>query len=161
MMAQAPDAGVTVTLREITQDTVRNIIALTVRPEQRHYVASNAVSIAEEYNHQQAWIRAIYAGETPVGLVMLHDENLRDTPEVEDFYALWRLMIDAEHQGKGYGAQAMKLLVEHVKSNPNAAHILTSYKPGEHSPEGFYRKLGFEHTGRVIHGEREMRLKLR
>ena len=34
------------TLREITQDTVRDIIALTVRPEQRNYVPSNAVSIA-------------------------------------------------------------------------------------------------------------------
>ena len=131
-----------------------------MRPEQRHYVPSNAVSIAAAHNHQQAWIRAIYAGETPVGLVMLHDENLRDTPEVEDLYGQRRLMIDAEHQGKGYGSQAVKLQVEHVKSNPNGAHILTNYKRGEHSPEGFYRKLGFEHTGRVIHDEREMRLKL-
>lgn len=121
-----------------------------MRPEQRHYVSSNAVSIAEAHYYRQAWIRAIYAGETAVGFVMLHDENLSDALEVEDFYALWRLMIDAGHQGKGYGAQAMKLLVEHVKSNPSAAHLLTTYKPGEHGPQGFYRKLGFEHTGRVI-----------
>ena len=32
---------------------------------------------------------------------MLHDENLRDTLEVEDLYGLSRLMIDAEHQGEG------------------------------------------------------------
>ena len=70
-------------------------------------------------------------------------------------------MVDAEHQGKGYGTQVMKLLVKHVKSNPKATQILTSYKAGEHSPVGFYRKLGFEHTGKVVHGEREMRLRLR
>ena len=74
-MGQPPDAGATVTLREISKDMVRDITALAVRPEQRHYVASNAASIAEAQSHQQAWIRAIYAGETPVGLVMLHGEG--------------------------------------------------------------------------------------
>ena len=53
-MARAPDAGVKVTPREITEDTVRDVIALTVLPEQRHYVSSNAVSIAETHYYQQA-----------------------------------------------------------------------------------------------------------
>ena len=160
-MDQVPDADARVSLREITKETVRDVIALRVRPEQQHYVSSNAVSIAEAHYYSQAWLRVIYADETPVGFVMLHDENLRADPEIRDFYALWRLMIDAGHQGRGYGAQAMRLLVEHVKSNPNAVELLTSYKSGEDSPEGFYLKLGFEHTGRMIHGEREMRLGLR
>lgn len=38
-----------VTLREITRDTVRRICALEVAPEQRHFVAPNAVSIAEAH----------------------------------------------------------------------------------------------------------------
>ena len=160
-MDQVPDAGATVTLREISQETVGDVIALTVRPEQQHYIASNAVSIAEAHYHPQAWFRAIYADETPVGFIMLHDENLREKPEIEHFYALWRLMIDAEHQGKGYGAQAMRLLVEHVSSNPSATEVLTSYIPGDDGPEGFYLKLGFEHTGRMVHGDREMRLRLK
>ncbi len=155
----APDAPVT--LREITPETVQYVIALKVRPEQASYIAPNSVSIAEARQHQEAWIRAICADELPVGLVMLHDENLRDDPEVEDFYALWRFMIDAEHQGKGYGARAMALIVEHVAANPRATELFTSYVSGEHSPEGFYLNVGFEHTGRQVHGETEMRLELR
>ena len=150
-----------VTLRKITRDTVRDILRLRVRPEQEKFVAPNAVSIAEAYFYEEAWIRAIYADDTPVGFVMLQDENLRETPEKRDFYALWRFMIDAEHQGKGYGRQAMKLVIDHVKLNPSAVELLTSYVPGEGSAVGFYEGLGFEHTGKEIHGEAEMRLRLR
>ena len=54
-------------------------------------------------------------------------------------------MIGAQHQGKGYGAAAMRLVIDHVSSNQNATELLTSYTPGEGSPVGFYRKLGFQH----------------
>ena len=99
----------TVTLREITWDTLHDILGLKVRPEQQKFVAPNAVSIAEAPFHRAAWMRAIYAADTPVGFVMLHDENLRDEPEQRDFYALWRFMINAEHQGRGYGGEAINL----------------------------------------------------
>ncbi len=134
---------------------------MKVRPEQESYIAPNSVSIAEAHYYQEAWIRAIYADEVPVGLVLRHDENQRDDPEAEDFYALWRFMINAKHQGKGYGSRALALVVEHVRANPNATELFTSYVPGEFSPEGFYLKAGFEHTGRQVHGETEMRLELR
>ena len=54
-----------------------------------------------------------------------------------------------------------ELLDRDVSSNPNARELLTSYVPGEDSHVGFYEKLGFEHTGKDVHGEPEMRLKLR
>ena len=56
---------------------------------------------------------------------------------------------------------AMRLVIDHVSSNQNATELLTSYTPGEGSPVGFYRKLGFEHTGRTMNGEPELRLRLR
>ena len=60
----------TVTLREITCDTLREIFRLKVKPEQQKFVASNAVSIAQAHFHQAAWIRAIYADDTPVGFII-------------------------------------------------------------------------------------------
>ena len=51
-------------LREITQDTVHTICNLSVRDEQRKFVASNAISIAEAYFYETAWFRAIYADNT-------------------------------------------------------------------------------------------------
>lgn len=143
-----------VTLREITGDTVRAICALEVAPEQRGFVAPNAVSIAQAYFEPKAWFRAIYAGEEPVGFVMLFDDA--EAPE----YYLWRFMVAAEHQRRGYGKRALDLLVERMRSLPGATELLSSYVPGDAGPRDFYRRYGFEETGDVEEGEHVIRLKL-
>lgn len=136
-------------------------MALKVKPEQERYVASNVVSIAESQFYPEAWCRAIYADETPVGFLMLHDENLKDEPEEKHFYALWRIMIDGRYQGNGYAKATLQLIVDHVRANPEATRLLLTYIPGDHSAEEFYRTFGFEHTGELVHDEPEMVLALR
>jgi hypothetical protein len=42
-----PGPGSVISLREITADTVRAVVALEVHPEQRARVAPNSVSLAE------------------------------------------------------------------------------------------------------------------
>ena len=69
-------------------------------------------------------------------------------------------MIASNHQGKGYGRRAMELLIEHVRGRPMAEELELSYVPGEGTPEGFYRGLGFEPTGKVDEGEIVMALRL-
>lgn len=144
---QPAQGDTTVTLREITMDTVGDVCRLQVAAEQREYVAENAFSIAQAHFEPKAWFRAIYAGETPVGFIMLADDP--DKPE----YFLWRLMVDAAQQGKGYGRQAIALLVEYVRARPGARELLVSYHPGERSPREFYLKQGFHDTGRIEDGE--------
>ena len=144
-MGSTPDAEVS--LREVTAETVRDVCRLTVAPGQERFVAPNSVSIAEAYFCEEAWFRAIYADEMPVGFLMLYDDPQK--PE----YFLWRFMIADEHQGKGYGRRAIELLIEHVRTRPMAEELLTSYVSGEGSPEGFYRALGFEPTGEEDEGE--------
>lgn len=143
-----------VTLREITADTVRVICNLSVREEQRKFVAPNAVSIAQAYFSKHARFRAIYADETPVGFLMLEDQ-----PEKPEYY-LWRFMIDARYQSMGFGRRALKLLIEHVRTRPNAADLLTSVHQAEGGPQGFYERMGFELTGEWEEGEAMMRLRL-
>jgi diamine N-acetyltransferase len=143
-----------VTLREITAKTVRAICALEVAPEQRGFVARNAESIAQAHFEPKAWFRAVYAEETPVGFVMLYDD-----PGAEEYF-LWRFMIAAEHQGKGYGREALDLVVEHVRSRPGAKELRSSYVPGDGSPGPFYLRYGFVETGEVDDGERVIRLDL-
>lgn len=149
MGGTAPRPGVEaeVSLREVTAETVRDVCDLSVAPGQEQFVAPNAVSIAEAYFCEQAWFRAVYADETPVGFVMLHDD-----PRKPEYY-LWRFMIAGEHQGKGYGRRALEALISHVNDRPMAEVLLSSYVPGEGSPEGFYRGLGFEPTGEEDDGE--------
>lgn len=140
-----------VTLRELTHDTFSAICDLKVRPDQEMYVAPNVYSIAEASFTPKSWMRGIYAGEVPVGFMMLYDDP--DTPE----YYLWRFMIDARFQGKGYGREALQLLFEYVRGRPQGDAVTLSYAPGPHSPLGFYQVIGFEETGQEHDGEREMR----
>jgi len=149
-----PDASSEVSLREITGETVHGVCALEVRPEQVRFVAPNAISIAEAQFSPTAWQRVIYAGDTPVGFVMLSDD-----PEQQKYY-LWRYMIDHEYQGLGFGRRAMELVIDYVRTRPGASEITLSYSPGEGSPRDFYTRLGFEDTGESLGSERVMRLQL-
>jgi diamine N-acetyltransferase len=143
-----------VTLREITADTVRAVCRLQVAPGQEQLVAPNAVSIAQAHFEPKAWFRAVYAGEDPVGFVMLYEDTAK--PE----YYLWRLMIAGPHQRQGYGRAALGLAIERVRSQPGARQLLTSCVPGEGSPRLFYESAGFLATGEVDDGEEILRLPL-
>ena len=151
---EKPAAGSKVTLRQVTEDTVRTICDLSVREDQTKFVASNAVSIAQAYFSKYAWFRAIYADETPVGFVMLYDN-----PEKPEYF-LWRLMIDARYQGMGFGRRALELLIEYVRTRPGAVELLTSVHQAPGGPQEFYEKMGFALTGDMEEGEALMRLRL-
>jgi diamine N-acetyltransferase len=150
-----------VSLREITAETVRDVTRLSVRDDQKQFVAPNAVSLAQALFAPEAWYRAIYSGESLAGFVMLYDESLRPQPPLKPEIGVWRLMIDAEYQGKGVGKEALKLVIEHVRGKGIFEKLELSYVPSPGGPEGFYLKLGFEPTGRVDEGEVVLELPLR
>jgi diamine N-acetyltransferase len=142
-----------VELREITSETVRQVTALAVAPDQEGYVASNAISIAEAYFEPKAWFRAIAAGDELVGFAMVY----RDAT-VGEFY-VWRFMIDARHQGHGYGRRAVELLVEEARGD-GAERVTLSVVPGDRSAIEFYKRLGFVETGEIHGQEIELALQL-
>ena len=132
-----------VTLEQITRDTLGAVLRLAVHDHQTQQVASNAVSIAQAHFEPKAWFRAICADGTPVGFVMLYLD--RETHE----YDVWRFMIDGRCQGRGYGRQALEQVIAFVRTLPGAKALELSYVPGDTEPAGFYRKLGFVDTGRM------------
>ena len=154
-----------VTLREVTKSSVRTISLLDVGPGQNGLVAPNAFSIAQAHFHSEAWFRAVYADETPVGFAMLEDWSQVSGREPEKFegepyVALWRFMIDHRFQKFGFGAQAMHLLIAHARSRPDTANMLLSFVPIENNPERFYTRFGFTRTGTMDGDEVVMRLML-
>ena len=148
------DTGAKVSLREITRENLHDILNLSVSKSQEGLVAPNAKSIAEAYFADDAWFRAIYAGETPVGFIMLSEIPARTE------YFLWRMMIDVSKQGKGYGRNAVELLVQYVRTRPGAKELFTSHVMKDGNAGDFYLKLGFVYTGEEHDGELVMKLEL-
>jgi diamine N-acetyltransferase len=130
-----------ITLRDVTSENISAIVSLneTVGGE---LVAPNDLSIAEWLLRDDAWLRAIYADDTPVGLVML-----QDIPDWH-IYAVWRLMVGKRYQRKGFGRDAMEQVIEQYKRRPGAYMLTTFVADKDGNAEGFYRKLGFERDGR-------------
>ena len=151
-----PDDAGAVELREITADNVRTVCRLAVAASQTAFVAPNAISLAQAMFEPKAWYRAIYAGDRPVGFAMLSLDPDSEKPE----YYLWRFMIGADHQHRGYGRAAIAAIVAHVRTLPGATELLVSWVPADGGPEPFYRGIGFVPTGKIEEGEVEARLAL-
>lgn len=139
----APGRESVVSLREITGETFREICRLKTTERQEEFVAPNDWSIVEAYFEPKAWMRGIYADETPVGFIMVYDD-----PEKAHYY-LWRFMLDHRYQHMGFGKRALDLLVEHVKTRPNATYLSLSYVPADDGPAEFYHRYGFVDTGEI------------
>jgi diamine N-acetyltransferase len=140
----------TVSLREIGNENLGAVLSLDVTQNQKTvYPRSNAYSIAEGHyppDDDPVWIRAIYAGDTPVGFLMTSE-----APNQGEYF-LWRLMVGAQYQGKGYGVQAVELLMERLRNTPNAKSLITSHLKGDADAGPFYERLGFSYTGEVVGG---------
>ena len=141
---------ININLKDINAHTVCEICDLSVNDFQKQFVAPNAVSIAQAYFSKQAWFRAIYADQTPIGFVMIYDDAKTAS------YDLWRYMIDKTFQNKGFGYRAMALVIDHVKKKPNANVLTTSVLEKDGSPQKFYEKLGFVLTGEYKDNEAVM-----
>ncbi len=134
----------------------------TLSPEQQKCVASNVYSVAQaHFAPDNAWFRAIYLDEEPIGFVMVdmkpEEEELPggERPSV----MLWRFMIGGNYQGKGYGKKALDLITDKFRQEGNKT-FFTSCVMGEVSPYQFYLNYGFEDTGEKDDDEEILRLVL-
>ncbi|MHA3914987.1 GNAT family N-acetyltransferase [Halovulum sp. GXIMD14793] len=99
-------------------------------------------------------------GETPVGLLAMIDlekvDSQQSSDDPENAAYIWRLMISADHQGKGYGKAAMDLAFDMARTWGRTVMTL-SVVEREGSALPFYQKFGLEPTDRIEDGERILR----
>ncbi len=143
-----------ITLKPITRDNYRACTRLEVAADQERFVAPNTYSLAQACYELECTPLAIYTGDTMVGFAMYALD-----PD-DHKYWIYRLMIDAAHQGKGYGRAAMKLLIEHIRHLPGCDEIAISYVPENGAAKQLYASLGFVESGEVIEHETVARLHL-
>jgi diamine N-acetyltransferase len=157
----------TVQLRDILSDADR-AAALAVRrgPGQERFVASVEASFEDAVRDARACPRfwTINDGADVVGFAMISDgipaERLAADADLIGPYFLWRLLIDADRQRRGYGTAALDAVVEYLRRRPGADTLYTSAGQGPGTPQPFYERYGFAPTGDVLDGEVVLRLDL-
>ncbi len=127
----------------VNEDNFDAVIKLDVSKEQTKYVANNTYSLAQAYIFKdEARPMAIMADAIAVGFIMVKQTKTKHG----NLLYIWRLMVDTKHQGKGYGKQALKLIIKHAEDDKKDGVIL-SFVPGNAKAQGLYKSLGIIETG--------------
>lgn len=146
-------------LEELNKYNVWDVIELTVKKEQESFLAGNEWSLVHAYvgNKTEGAVYpfGIFDDDKAVGFLMIAYDygevcNDPDAPEISDNnYFLWRLMIDGEEQGKGYGRKAVELALEFVKTFPHgkADYCWICYDKNNEVARKLYLSMGFQEIG--------------
>jgi histidinol dehydrogenase len=151
-------APVAFDVRPVDKANHEAVLKLQVAAGQRHLVASPERSLAQVAYEPRGRALALFDGDTAVGMMLLYDARQDDEDPANQLY-VWRLMVDARFQQRGYGRLAMQWVLDEARRGGYAEVGLSHVDRPGHAG-GFYEKLGFAYTGEVDEGERKMLLKL-
>lgn len=143
-----------INFRKITEDNFDDIIRMK-RPEGENFVAPNSVSLAQAWLYREegdVFPFAIYNDDAVVGFMLLEEDM------EEDELILWRVMIAPEHENRGHGTAAVKLLIRLAEESGRYKKLTLDCAHGNVNARHIYDKLGFRPTGALSHGAVEMRL---
>ena len=143
-----------ITFRPVTRANFTAVTELTVSPDQADFVAPNLYSLAEAAIEPSWTPLAIYVGEDLVGFAQFgrDDETGR--------WWIMRYMIDAQHQGRGYGTAALPALIDLMVERHGCGEIFLGYEPSNDVAERLYARVGFVPTGEMVRGQIVARLDL-
>lgn len=140
-------------LGQITRENWYECSQLEVKPEQRPFVTSNLLCIAEMQFYPSWGAYAIYYKDQMVGFVMYeHDQE-------QDKWWISALMIAADHQGKGYGRAAVQALIPRMMQR-GCREIWVGYADDNIPARALYSGLGFTEVGLDDEGDMVARIRL-
>lgn len=132
-------------LRRIDESNREECLTLRVAPGQSAYIADNGRSLqTAAENPAVARPFAIYANGQMVGFAMFAFDGEIEAPR--DRFWLWRFMIDASRQGRGYGRAALREVIRYFREQ-GACEITLSTKPDNVRALALYHGAGFRENG--------------
>ena len=135
-----------ISLVELNEKNWIDFAELSVKESQKHFLADNIGIIARGYVYRSSGARVIGIAddELAVGLAMI-----RDMDEEPACYELQQFMIDRRYQGKGYGTQALKMILSELEKERKYDCVEVCVKMDDVAALHVYKKLGFEDTGYI------------
>ena len=133
-------------LTEITEDNWLDAAGLTVSDEQKNFVAPAVGIIARGYVYRDCNAKAFVIEDdgTIVGLALV--KEFTDEPLG---YDLQQFMIDERFQGRGFGDDALSLILEELKKEGHYDHVEVCVKEEDAAAIHLYEKHGFIDSGYI------------
>ena len=139
-------------LKEIDRNNFWRVCELDVEESQRWFVAPNSFSLAQSKYDPECRPLAVYDDDTLVGFGMYGIDDKYDQNWIH------RFMIDKRFQGKGYGKQAFRLLIEAAMQNKGYHELYLSVNKDNPVAQRMYEGYGFVCNG-DMHGDERVMVK--
>ena len=130
----------------VTERNWMDIASLSVKENQKKYVAPAIGILARGYVYRDCNAK-IYAFEndgTIVGAALVRE--FTDEPLG---YDLQQFMVDEQYQKKGYGSQALQLILNELRKEGRYDHVELCVKKADTEAIRLYEKHGFVVSGYV------------
>ncbi|MCM1187780.1 MAG: GNAT family N-acetyltransferase [bacterium] len=135
-----------ISLFSVNEQNWLDIISLSVTEEQKKFLASPIGILARGYVYRSdnAGVFGISDGLQTVGVAMVR--NLDEAPTC---YDLQQFMIDRHVQNRGYGAEALRLILSLLSEEGKYDQVEVCVHKDDAAALRLYQKLGFRDTGYV------------
>ena len=133
-------------LISITEDNWMDVASLSVKEEQKKYVAPAIGILARGYVYRDCNVN-IYAFENDG--VIVGTALVREFTDEPLGYDLQQFMIDEQYQRKGYGSQALQLILEELQKEGHYDHVELCVKKADIEAIRLYEKYGFVDSGYI------------
>ena len=135
-----------VRLAEITEDNWLEAASLSVKEEQKGYLAPAIGILARGYVYRdcRAKVYVIEADGTAVGLALVREFD--DEPLG---YDLQQFMIDGRYQGRGFGSAGLALILDELRREARYDHVEVCVKKEDAEAVRLYEKHGFTDSSYV------------
>jgi len=133
-------------LISITEDNWMEVASLSVKEEQKKYVAPAIGILARGYVYRDCNAK-IYAFENDG--VIVGTALVREFTDEPLGYDLQQFMIDEQYQRKGYGSRALHLILDELRKEGHYDHVELCVKKADTEAIRLYEKHGFADSGYV------------
>ncbi len=129
------------------RDNWNDILKLSVATNQKNFIESSSKCLDDAKNdaYDMKWsFYGVYSEITLIGFAMHARQGHKIIPSSKVW--LDRYMIDEKYQGKGYGKQALMLIIDMLFSDYNCNKLYLSVHADNIPAIILYEKLGFNKT---------------
>jgi len=136
-------------LADVTEDNWFEAASLSVKESQKGFLAPAIGILARGYVYRNcnAKIFVIENDSAIVGLALV-----REFTEEPLGYDLQQFMIDRQYQGRGYGSEALGLILDELRKEAHFDHVEVCVKKEDAEAIYLYEKHGFTDSGYIDEG---------